>query len=54
MNKTKQHDYRPTQSIETLEYIEESAKAAPSVTFEEIPEQAMDLLVDRKLHDKTK
>ena len=54
MNKTKQHDYRPTQSIETLEYIEESATAEPSVTFEEIPEQAMELLVDRKLHDKTK
>ena len=50
MNKTKQHDYRPTQSIETLEYIEESAKAEPSVTFDEIDEELMDHLVDRRIH----
>ena len=47
---TKRTD-RHKESTETLEYIEESAKAEPSVTFEEIPEQAMDLLVDRRLHE---
>ena len=37
-------------STETLEYIEESAKAEPSVTFDEIDEELMDHLVDRRIH----
>ena len=48
---TKQHK-RHTESTEVIEYIEEPAKAEPSVTFEEVDEELMDQLVDRRIHAK--
>ena len=36
---------------EVIEYIEKPAKAEPSVTFDEVDEDLMDHLVDRRLHE---
>ena len=41
---------RHTESTETIEYIENPAKAEPSVTFDEVDEELMDQLVDRRIH----
>ena len=46
---TKQHK-RHTESTEVIEYIEKPAKAEPSVTFDEVDEELMDQLVDRRIH----
>ena len=37
---------------EVIEYIEKPAKAEPSVTFDEVDEELMDQLVDRRIHAK--
>jgi hypothetical protein len=39
---------------EVIEYIEKPAKAEPSVTFDEVDEELMDQLVDRRIHVKDK
>ena len=41
---------RHTTTTETIEYIEKPAKAEPSVTFDEVDEELMDQLVDRRIH----
>ena len=45
---------RHTESTETIEYIEKPAKAEPSVTFDEVDEELMDQLVDRRIHGNNK
>ena len=45
---------RHTESTETIEYIEKPAKAEPSVTFDEVDEELMNELVDRRLYVKDK
>jgi len=42
---------RHTTNTDTIEYIEKPAKVEPSVTFDEVDEDLMDHLVDRRLHD---
>ncbi len=42
---------RHTTNTDTIEYIEKPAKAEPSVTFDEVDEDLMDHLVDRRLHE---
>jgi hypothetical protein len=39
---------------EVIEYIEKPAKAEPSLTFDEVDEELMDQLVDRRIHAKDK
>ena len=41
-------------TTETIEYIEKPAKAEPSVTFDEVDEELMDQLVDRRIHAEDK
>ena len=41
---------RHNNTTETIEYIEKPAKAEPSVTFDEVDEELMDQLVDRRIH----
>ena len=36
---------------EVIEYIEKPAKAEPSLTFDEVDEELMDQLVDRRIHE---
>ena len=43
---------RHTTTTETLEYIEKPAKAEPSLTFDEVDEELMDQLVDKRIHAK--
>ena len=43
---------RHTKSTEVIEYIEKPAKAEPSVTFDEVDEELMEQLVDRRLYAK--
>ena len=38
-------------TTEVIEYIENPAKAEPSVTFDEVDEELMDQLVDRRIHE---
>ena len=47
---TKQSN-RHTTDTDTIEYIEKPAKAEPSLTFDEVDEDLMDQLVDRRLHE---
>ena len=42
---------RHTTDTKTIEYIEKPAKAEPSLTFDEVDEELMDQLVDRRIHD---
>ena len=35
---------------EVIEYIEKPAKAEPSLPFDEVAEELMDQLVDRRIH----
>ena len=49
-----QQPSRHTTTTETLEYIEKPAKAEPSLTFDEVDEELMDQLVDRRIHAKDK
>ncbi len=42
---------RHTTNTDTIEYIEKPAKAEPSLTFDEVDEDLMDNLVDRRLHE---
>ena len=42
---------RHTESAEVIEYIEKPAKAEPSLTFDEVDEELMDQLVDRRMHE---
>ena len=39
-------------TTEVIEYIEKPAKAEPSLTFDEVDEELMDQLVDRRIHAK--
>ena len=45
---------RHTTTTEVIEYIEKPAKAEPSVTFDEVDEELMDQLVDRRIHAEDK
>ena len=45
---------RHTTTTETLEYIDKPAKAEPSLTFDEVDEELMDQLVDRRIHAEDK
>lgn len=38
-------------TTEVIEYIEKPAKAEPSLTFDEVDEELMDQLVDRRIHE---
>lgn len=41
---------RHTTNTDTIEYIEKPAKTEASLVFEEVDEDLMDSLVDRRLH----
>jgi hypothetical protein len=45
---------RHNTTTETIEYIEKPAKAEPFVTFDEVDEELMDQLVDRRIHGNNK
>ena len=43
-------DRRHKNTTEVIEYIEKPATAEPSLTFDEVDEELMDQLVDRRIH----